>query len=149
MNKGVEILLERMNSNPDEFEGNSLVASKWRDITEKVYQRVAVIHGEAGTDDYWKHQLDFLSDEEVLAIHNKLVSIRADEFTRDVMGRLLADADDGNYHSSITPKSTRAEIMKNVLEPQLNKIFKDEYEKYTQQNHLKVHEALAKNLVKK
>jgi len=98
MNKGVEILLERMNSNPDEFASDTLLASKWRDITEKVYQRVSAIQGNPNAGEYWKHQLDFLSDEEVLAIHNKLVSIRADEFTRNVMGRILADADDGNYH---------------------------------------------------
>lgn len=100
MNKGVQILLDRMDSNPDEFEQDPLLGRKWRDIVEKVYQRVSAIQGDRNAEGYYKHQLDFLSDEEVLALHAKFKSIRADEFTRDVMARLLADADDQSYDSS-------------------------------------------------
>jgi hypothetical protein len=100
MNKGVQILLDRMDSNPDEFEQDPLLGRKWRDIIEKVFQRVLAINGDPDVEVYYKHQLEFLSDEEVLAVYAKFKSIRADEFTRDVMARLLADADDQSYDSS-------------------------------------------------
>lgn len=89
MNKGVQILLERMSSNPDEFVPEmplGAVGRKWRDIIEAVHDR---IKGRVGDAPYF--DLKFLSDEEVLAIHTKLQEIRGDLFTKDIMARLLAD----------------------------------------------------------
>ena len=89
MNKGVQILLERMSSNPDEFVPEmplGAVGRKWRDIIEAVQDRVK---GRVGDTPYFS--LQFLSDEEVLAIHTKLQEIRGDLFTKDIMARLLAD----------------------------------------------------------
>ena len=89
MNKGVQILLERMSSNPDEFVPEmplGAVGRKWRDIIEAVQDRVK---GRVGDTPYFS--LQFLSDEEVLAIHTKLQEIRGELFTKDIMARLLAD----------------------------------------------------------
>lgn len=89
MNKGVQILLERMSSNPDEFVPEmplGAVGRKWRDIIEAVHDRMK---GRVGDEPYFA--LQFLSDEEVLAIHTKLQEIRGDLFTKDIMARLLAD----------------------------------------------------------
>jgi hypothetical protein len=56
MNKGVQILLERMSSNPDEFvpDIHGKYPPKWRDIIISVYMRV-----EGGRD--YKDQLPFLT----------------------------------------------------------------------------------------
>ena len=89
MNKGVEILLSRMESNPDEFFIHNKEAAKWRDIVEQVYNRADVIHKNPDAQKHWAHLLHFLSDEEILELHNKLQSIRAEEFTQDIMRRLL------------------------------------------------------------
>lgn len=104
MNKGVQILLERMESNPDEFTyDDPLLSRKWRDITEQVSQRYQIIINNPDVKSHWQYALDFLDDEEIITLHNKLKALRADEFTRDVMARLLADADDGNYHKDSSP----------------------------------------------
>lgn len=93
MNKGVEILLERMESNPDEFtdgySATTIVGHKWKDILEKINMRMATIRNEPSAKEYYAHQLDFLSDEDITALHNKLTVIRGEEFTKDIMGRLL------------------------------------------------------------
>ena len=115
MNKGVEILLERMDSNPDEFERDPFVARKWRDLMEKVHQRVSYLQGDPNVEMHWRYQLDYLDDEDVLALHAKLKTIRADEFTRDVMARLLADADDGNYHTSAQAYGNKSRCGKLIL----------------------------------
>lgn len=89
MNKGVEILLERMTSNPDEFVPpvpGVFEPIKWSEIISSVYARK---HGREGHPPYY--DLSFLSDEEVDALFNKLQSIRGDHFTKSVMSTLLTD----------------------------------------------------------
>jgi hypothetical protein len=128
MNKGVQILLERMESNPDEFYVNSKTAVKWRDIVEQIYQRVDAHFKNPNAKPHWEHQLHFLSMAEIIELRDKMQQIRAEEFTQDVMARLLADADDGNYHASAqyqsnTPKTisvpnSQIDIMRGYLEQQ-------------------------------
>lgn len=89
MNKGVEILLERMKSNPEEFLPEIPMGGlppKWRDVVVAVHHRVT---GEIGEYPYF--DLKFLSDEDVKALHTKLTEIRGDQFTRDVLAKLLTD----------------------------------------------------------
>jgi hypothetical protein len=106
MNKGVEILLERIDSTPEEFGyDDPLFSRKWRDITERVEQRYQAIIGNPDIPRHYAYQLDFLEDEEITTLHNKLKTLRAEEFTKNVMGRLLAGADDGNYHTSAQTQS--------------------------------------------
>ena len=99
MNKGVEILLSRMESNPDEFFIHNKEAAKWRDIVEQVYNRADVIHKNPDAQKHWAHLLPFLSDEEILELHNKLQSIRAEEFTQDIMRRLLDEDDQADTYT--------------------------------------------------
>jgi hypothetical protein len=87
MNKGVQILLERMSSNPDEFiptlrDG---YPAKWQDILLSVEMRTN------GGKDY-KDQLPFLSDKEIKALWGKMQSLQGDLFTVRVMDTLLRDA---------------------------------------------------------
>jgi len=89
MNKGVQILLERMNSNPDEFiptlrDG---YPPKWRDILLSIEMRTN------GGKEY-KDQLPFLNDKEVKALWEKMQSLQGELFTKRVMNTLLRDAHD-------------------------------------------------------
>lgn len=87
MNKGVQILLERMESNPQEFiptlrDGYPV---KWRDILISVEMRVN------GGKEY-KDQLPFLNDREIKALWEKMQSLQGELFTQRVMDTLLRDA---------------------------------------------------------
>lgn len=89
MNKGVQILLERMNSNPDEFiptlrDG---YPAKWRDILLSIEMRT---NGGKKYED----QLPFLSDKEIKALWEKMQSLQGELFTKRVMDTLLRDAHD-------------------------------------------------------
>ena len=84
MNKGVQILIERMSSNPDEFIPNVQggYPAKWRNIILSVEMRTN------GGKDY-KDQLPFLNDEEIKALWNKMQSLQGELFTKQVMNTLL------------------------------------------------------------
>jgi len=96
MNKGVQILLERMSSNPDEFvpDIHGKYLPKWRNIILAVYMRVD------GGKDYRDH-LPFLTDKEIKALHEKMQSLQGDLFTKQVMNILLRDAGDGLGYSEV------------------------------------------------
>lgn len=96
MNKGVQILLERMSSNPDEFiptlrDG---YPTKWRDILLSIEMRTN------GGKDY-KDQLSFLNDREIKALWEKMQSLQGELFTKRVMNTLLRDAEDGLGYSEV------------------------------------------------
>ena len=96
INKGVQILLERMSSNPDEFvpDIHGKYPPKWRDIILSVYMRV-----EGGKD--YKDQLPFLTHEEIKALWKKMQSLQGELFTKRVMNTLLRDAGDGLDYSEV------------------------------------------------
>lgn len=83
MNEGVQILLARMDTNPEEFDD---YAGKWGDIIGAVHARRDI--PEAHKKDA---PLPFLSDHEINALYEKLEDVRRENFTADVMRR-LADA---------------------------------------------------------
>ena len=89
MNKGVQILLERMRSNPDEFvptvRGN--YPDKWSKIIMAIGMRTN------GGKDY-KDQLPFLSDDEIKALWDGMQQLQGDLFTKKVMNILLQDAEE-------------------------------------------------------
>ena len=102
MNKGVQILLERMGSNPEEFYTNK---NKWLDIISVVVTRMKQLCHEGDTDGGPTHlSLCPLKDEEVIALHTKLRAIASEEFTHTVMDRLLTANYDINYDSSLGGK---------------------------------------------
>jgi hypothetical protein len=81
MNQGVQILLDRMDTNPEEFEEGSY--SKWGDIVQAVHARVS------SPEAHKKNApLPFLSDAEVKAMYDKLEDVRRENFTADVLRRL-------------------------------------------------------------
>ena len=83
MNEGVQILLDRMDTNPEEFDD---YAGKWGDIIGAVHARRDI--PEAHKKDA---PLPFLSDPEINALYEKLEDVRRENFTADVLRR-LADA---------------------------------------------------------
>ena len=89
MNAGVEILLGRMESHPEEFQ--------WDNGTRWVWL-LRMLDGE----DPEGRDLSFLPDEEIQALRSKFNSIQGEAFTRTVMRELLVD-DEVEKHSR--PKS--------------------------------------------
>jgi hypothetical protein len=89
MNKGVQILLERMNSNPNEFIPSvaGKYPAKWRDIILSVEMRVK------GGKDY-ADQLPFLNDKEIKALWHKIHGLQGELFTKRVMNTLLRNSEE-------------------------------------------------------
>lgn len=76
MNEGVQIIIERMETHPEEFSHG--IHEKWSDIIGDIMQRV-------------KDKADpvpFLDDHEVKAIYDKLRDLERQEFTARVLRRL-------------------------------------------------------------
>jgi hypothetical protein len=92
MNKGVQILLERMSSNPDEFvpDLRNGYPPKWRIILLSVEMRMK------GGKDY-ADQLPFLSDVEIIALWQKILRLQGELFTKKVMNTLLRDSVEDNF----------------------------------------------------
>jgi hypothetical protein len=84
MNKGVQILLERVKSNPEEFTPDiaGSYPTKWRNILQQVEARAK---GEV------PKYLDFLPDAEIAELWRAMQSVRSDQFTKQVMNTLLSD----------------------------------------------------------
>lgn len=84
MNQGVQILLDRMDTNPEEFEDDfALGGGKWYDIVQAVHARKNA--PEAHRKDA---PLPFLTDPEVNALYDKLEDVRRENFTAAVLRRL-------------------------------------------------------------
>jgi hypothetical protein len=86
MNKGVQILLERIKSNPEEFTPDIVgrYPDKWRNVLQQVEARAS---GEM------PKYLDFLSDAEVAELWRAMQAVRGDQFTKQVMNTLLRDGE--------------------------------------------------------
>lgn len=84
MNKGIEILLARMESNPEEFLGDG----KWARVVHAVANRNAGVDTLDISTPSW---LYWLSDEDVAAFMAGMAKIHADDFTKYVMEALLVE----------------------------------------------------------
>lgn len=92
-NKGVQIILKRMHSNPEEFTSIAKVgtAGRWGWLMEQVILRVENSH--KNTNSY-RVQLAFLTNDEIDALYDTFMSIQGDAFTHAIMRELLGDAED-------------------------------------------------------
>jgi hypothetical protein len=95
MNQGIEILLARMDSNPEEFVPDVIgnYPNKWRKILVQIEQRIKAKGIKVKEGEYLAIELPFLELEEIEAVWKKLQSLQADLFTKRVMNTLLQDAD--------------------------------------------------------
>jgi hypothetical protein len=93
MNQGIEILIARMDSNPEEFvpDIRGHYPAKWRQTLLKIEHRIKTKGVKPKVDELLVIELPFLKDEEVEALWNKLQSLQADLFTKQVMNTLLQD----------------------------------------------------------
>lgn len=87
-NKGVLILLNRMDSHPEEFtERRNLGArTRWDWLIEQVTRRV--FNGHKGDSNY-RLDLPFLTDAEVDALYDKYQQTQGQAFTNRIMSELL------------------------------------------------------------
>jgi len=127
MNKGVQILLQRMESHPQEFvpDLHSNYPHKWRMLLTKVDNRINHIKTK-GVDrklepGIYTPDLSFLQDDEIQALHAKVQSIRGDLFTKEVMNTLLVAEDIGQQELSFSSpqglnESQKIELMKLEIE---------------------------------
>jgi hypothetical protein len=86
-NKGVQILLNRMDSFPDEFVNRS-IKGPWEWVMMLVERRVIASRDSDG-DPIHKYELPFLTDDEVNALYEKYLSVQGEAFTNRVMSQLL------------------------------------------------------------
>lgn len=120
MNKGVEILIERMSSNPDEFlpiEPYGNLPAKWGDIIGAMFARKQKSQGDAPFYD-----LPFISDEDVEAFHTKLNTLRGDHFTKCVMSTLLTDDSSDKEGEMRFTQNSLADAIRNMNHNRGNKI---------------------------
>jgi hypothetical protein len=84
MNKGLQILLERIKSNPEEFTPDitGRYPEKWRNILQQV---------EGRANDKACRYLDFLPDAEIDELWRAMQNVRGDLFTKQVMNTILRD----------------------------------------------------------
>ena len=119
MNTGIQILIERMKTNPEEFTTPRVtVSDKWESLLK----------------DYWKH----LPEEDKAAYQQARDAIMQDEFTEMVMKKLA-----GEELNPLSYTEALAFSMKNtkgVLAAGLMKTFKAQYETEDFTNAFKVNE---------
>lgn len=84
MNEGIRILLERMETHPQEF--NHGIHIKWGEMVGDIMQRAKGV----------ANAVPFLHDDEVKAIYDKLRDLERHEFTAQVL-RKLADTPEEDY----------------------------------------------------
>jgi ssRNA-specific RNase YbeY (16S rRNA maturation enzyme) len=92
-NKGVEILLNRMDSHPEEFTERRNLGSRtrWDWLIEQVSRRVLNSHK---SDSKYRLDLPFLSDKEVDALHDKYQQLQGQAFTNRIMSELLEEPEE-------------------------------------------------------
>jgi hypothetical protein len=95
MNQGVELLLQRMDSHPEEFNTHNpdkAAREKWKWVTSALKTRIDYMKKSPDEDPVMHYEsLGFLSDREILVLYDKYVSIQADSFSNRVMSTLLTD----------------------------------------------------------
>jgi len=98
MNQGAEIVLARMDSNPDEFvSSEGRFPQKWAWALDHIMERGYLLNtgkemNAPTTTPYHYHNIPpfpFLTNEEVLALYRKLTSLQGKVFTDQVMKTLL------------------------------------------------------------
>lgn len=90
INQGVQILLNRMDSNPDEFtcDHNQAIKTRWGWVMEAVELRARKHRdGYRGID----KPFPYLTDYEVELLYDKFSKLQGTSFTNSVLRELLGD----------------------------------------------------------
>ncbi len=111
MDEAVDLLIKRMDSNPEEFcenwdpeDDNTIYASdyrapKWQRVIYQLRSRVGDDNA-ARVPSYQTKPLPFLSDEQIERLYAKYVEVQANEFEKYVLRTLLHAEDTVRYQSS-------------------------------------------------
>ena len=122
MNKGLQILLERIKSNPEEFTPDitGRYPDKWRNILQQV---------EGRANDKACRYLDFLSDAEIAEVWRAIQDVRGDQFTKQVMNTLLRDGVELSFSlaQELSETEKRALATKQKIQIELNRTFEQVY----------------------
>lgn len=112
MDEVVDLLIRRMDSNPEEFceswdpdTDNSVYGSeyrplKWRHIIYQLRSRVGDDNA-ARAPNYHSKPLPFLSDEQIERLYAKYVEVQANEFEKYVLRTLLHVEDTARYEAGV------------------------------------------------
>lgn len=110
MDEVVDLLIKRMDSNPEEFcdnwdpeddntvYGSDYRAPKWRHIIYQLRNRVGDDNS-ARVPSYQVKPLPFLSDEQIERLYAKYVEVQANEFEKYVLRTLLHGDDTVRYNT--------------------------------------------------
>ena len=113
LNAGVEILIERMRSNPEEFiqekgsivDGDTVVSGRWNKIILAVLTKKKVRVVKRQTDDvYWK-ELSWLTDEEIDALYDAFMEMMRNRFTGDIMVKLAGETQQVEEETELVTQS--------------------------------------------
>ena len=85
-NQGVQILLNRMQSHPEEFVETK--NNRWAWVIEKV---LVLVEDKNEANSHHSLPLPFLTNDEVEDVYDKYMSIQGEAFTHRVMRELLED----------------------------------------------------------
>ena len=136
MNEGVQILLDRMDTNPEEFDD---YAGKWGDIIGAVHARKNLPPNVKLVDN---HPLPFLTDPEVNALYDKLEDVRRENFTSDVLRR-LADTPKEIAQQELWDTSYSSSNLPHIGTPMTTKtVTLSEIERLTERDKDKILDAL-------
>lgn len=122
IDQGIQIILNRMDSNPEEFMDEN---GKWDWIIDPVVDRI---------QDGDHNGAPFLTTQEASAIYEKYQTIRRAAFTKRVLSTLLDEGEDEDGQYSRQEKKyfyggSVKTIMLNEMTKNLNVIMQDEYAK--------------------
>ena len=118
MDEVVDLLIRRMDSNPDEFceswdpESDNTIyapdyrAPKWQHVIYQLRNRVGDDNS-AKVPSYRVKPLPFLSDEQVERLYAKYVEVQANEFEKYVLRTLLHVEDTSRDYDEAIPTTTQ------------------------------------------
>lgn len=120
MNKGLEILLARMDSNPEEFVPDVIgnYPSKWGNILRQIEQRIRSKNFKVKEGEYLANELPYLKLEELETVWEKLQSLQGELFTKRVMNILLQDANEelSSFSSDRYAKGSKIKLTLSEIE---------------------------------
>ena len=116
MNEGVQIILARIASHPEEFihtyNVNTEYHGRWHNLIDNVNKRV-----ELGND----RILAFLTDEEIKAIYDALREVQRDDFTATIMRRITNSENSYELQEQLRAKLIQpANIAGTAVHPAMN-----------------------------
>lgn len=107
--KGVEILLGRMHSHPEEFEMGIVGHNygQWQDVNTAIIVRKTgqYPYSEGPQYQYKTTPLPTLTEKEIDALYERLMEIQAEAFTKEIVRRTVLASEQEQYQSETADAS--------------------------------------------